>query len=213
MAGISRLPEELRLEILALLMADHDALFSLYNTSFTFRSYLVVYLLKRHPPLLISWAAKNGHFRLLQKVVDEFPEAILDGPCPRLTGLCPRHALVAAARRGHTKVVEIILTFDTNHLAGPALCEAAKEGHADVVSVMLKTFKGHHSPWFHDALSYAIRRGHVEAKKVFREYGNPDCHYCCTNLNLTARKGEKGGKGRSSVEHRLLNRTWAQTLL
>jgi hypothetical protein len=29
MAGISMLPEELRLEILALLMADHDALFSL----------------------------------------------------------------------------------------------------------------------------------------------------------------------------------------
>jgi hypothetical protein len=156
MAGISRLPKELHLEILALLIADYNTLFSLYNTSFTFQSYLVVYLLKRHPPLLISWAAKNGHFRLLQKVMDEFPEAILDGPCPRLTRLYLQHALVVAARRGHTKVVEIILIFNTNHLAGPALCEAAKEGHADVISVMLKTFKGHHSPWFHDALSYAI---------------------------------------------------------
>jgi hypothetical protein len=202
MAGISKLPEELRLEILALLMADHDGLFSLYNTSFTFRSYLVVYLLKRHPALLISWAAKNGHFRLLQRVVDEYPEAILDGPCPRLTGLCPQHALVIAARRGHTKVVEIILTFDTLHLAGPALCEAAKEGHADVVSVMLKTFPWIHS-WFHDALSYAILRGHMEVKKVLREYGNPDCHSCCKDLNLTARKGKNGGKGGNSAQHRV----------
>jgi hypothetical protein len=40
-------------------------------------------------------------------------------------------------------------------------------------------------------------------KKVFWEYSNPDCHYCCINLNLTTRKGEKGGKGKSSIKHRV----------
>jgi hypothetical protein len=31
--------------------------------------------------------------------------------------------------------------------------------------------------------------------KVFREYGDPACHHCSKNLNLTARKGKKGKKG------------------
>jgi alpha/beta superfamily hydrolase len=120
MAGISKLPEELGLEILAWLSADHDALFSLYNTSFTFRSCVVFYLLKRAPALLISWAAMNGDFKSLQKVVDQYPEATINGSGERLSGLCPPYALVIAARRGHAEVLEIILTLETTHKAEEA---------------------------------------------------------------------------------------------
>ncbi|KAH1641244.1 hypothetical protein KXX16_003585 [Aspergillus fumigatus] len=197
MAGISKLPEELRLEILDWLIADQDALFSLYNTSLTFRSYVVSHLLKRAPSLLISWAAMNGDFNSLQEVVNQYPEATINGSGEKLSGLCPPHALVIAARKGHAKVVEVILTMETTHKAKEALIKAAKGGHTDVVSVMLENFLGHRSSGFHDALSEAIKRGHLEVKKVFREYGKSACHHCTKNLNLTARKGKRWEKGRN----------------
>jgi hypothetical protein len=134
-----------------------------------------------------------------------YPEATLNGPSPKLVGLCPRSALVIAARNGHAKVVEIILTLETTHKAEDALIEAAKGGHADVVSVMLENFLGHRSSGFHVAWSKAVERGHLEVKKVFREYCNPACHYCTKNLNLTTMKGkrrEKGGNGKRAKGER-----------
>jgi hypothetical protein len=124
--------------------------------------------------------------------VARYPEATLNGPSPKLLGLCPEHALIIAARKGHAKVVEIILTLETTHKAQAALIEAAKGGHADVVSIMLETRLGHRSSGFHDALSHAIQRGHVKVMKVLREYADPACHPCRENLNLTARKCKKG---------------------
>jgi hypothetical protein len=199
MAGILKLPEELRLEILGWLDADHDALSSLYNTSTTFRASLVSYLerdlerdLEHNPRFLISRAAETGASELLERVVARYPEATLNGPSPKLLGLCPEHALIIAARKGHAKVVEIILTLEATHKAQAALIEAAKGGHADVVSIMLETRLGHRSSGFHDALSHAIQRGHVKVMKVLREYADPACHPCRENLNLTARKCKKG---------------------
>jgi hypothetical protein len=226
MAGILKLPEELRLEILGWLAADHDALFSLYSTSTTFRASLVSYLLERVPQLLISWAAETGASKLIERVVARYPEATINRSSTiKLYGICSEHALVIAAGNGHAKVVEIILTLDTIHLEGHALCEAAKDGHADAVSAILRKFLGHQSPGFHDALSDAIRRGHIKVMKVFREYGDPARHHCSKNLNLTARKGKKGKKGgkggkgnRGNREEflpsiGLLNRTWTRTLV
>lgn len=196
MAGISKLPEELRLEILGWLVADQDALFSLYNASTTFRSSLISYFIKRKPPLLISWAAEAGDSKLLETVLAQYPEATINGSSTEiLYGICPPYALVIAARKGHAKVVELILTMETAHKAQDALIEAAKGGHADVVSVILENFLGHRSSGFHVAWSEAIERGHVEVKKVFREYGNPACHCCTKNLKLTTRKGKRRGKG------------------
>jgi hypothetical protein len=110
--------------------------------------------------------------------------------------------LIIAARKGHAKVVEIILTLETTHKAQAALIEAAKGGHADVVSIMLENLLGHRSSGFHNASSHAIQRGHIKVMKVLREYADPACHPCRKNLNLTARKGKtgkeggKGGKGK-----------------
>ncbi|KAF7183259.1 hypothetical protein CNMCM7691_003172 [Aspergillus felis] len=203
MGGISKLSEELRLETLGWLDADHDALFSLYNTSTTFRASIVFYLLERNPPLLISGAAETGASKLLERVVARYPEATLNGPSPKLSGMYPSNALVIAARNGHAKVVELILTLETTHKAQAALIKVAKGGHADVVSVMLENFLGHRSSGFNGALSGAIQRGHTQVKKVFREYANPACHYCRKNLNLTARKCKKREKGRISAQHKV----------
>jgi hypothetical protein len=205
MAGISKLPEELRLEILGWLVADQDALFSLYKASTTFRSSLISYLIERKPRLLISWAAETGDSKLLERVVAQYPEATINGSGEKLSGLCPPYALVTAARKGHAKVVELILTMETAHKAQDALIEAAKGGHADVVSVMLENVLGHRSSGFHVAWSEAIERGYLEVKKVFREYCNPACRYCTKNLNLTARRGkrrEKGGNGKRAKGER-----------
>ncbi|KAF4210372.1 hypothetical protein CNMCM5878_004501 [Aspergillus fumigatiaffinis] len=199
MAGILNLPENLRQQILGWLDADHDALSSLYKTSTAFRASLVFYLeshleynLEHNPRFLISWAAETGASELLERVVAQYPEATLNGPSPKLFGLCPPNALVIAARNGHAKVVEIILTLEATHKAQAALIEAAKGGHADVVSIMLENHLGHRSSGFHDALSHAIQRAHIKVMKVLREYADPACHPCRKNLNLTARKCKKG---------------------
>ncbi|KAK9562218.1 hypothetical protein V6Z88_003747 [Aspergillus fumigatus] len=193
MAGVLELREELGREIMGWLVADQDALFSLYDTSTTFCSSLVSYLVEHNPPLLITWAAETGAFELLERAVAQYPEATINGSSTmKLSDICPPYALVIAARKGYAKVVELILTQETTHKAKDALIEAAKGGHADVVSVMLENFLGHRSSGFHDALSEAMERGHLEVKKVLREFSNPACHYCTKNLNLTARNGKRG---------------------
>lgn len=215
MAGISKLPGELRIKILGWLNMDQDTLVSLYNTSTTFRSSVVFYLIEREPQLLILWAAETGASKLLERVLAQYPGATINrSSTVILHGICPPSALVIAAGKGHAKVVELILTVRTIHHTGLALFEAAEKGHADVVSVMLKNSLGHHSSVFHDSLSAAIQRGHMEVKKVFREYGNPACHHCAKDLNLTARgvkRREKGvngkmakrEKGKISGQHRV----------
>jgi hypothetical protein len=203
MAGFLELREELGREIMGWLVADQDALFSPYDTSTTFYSSLVSYLVERNPRLLITWAAETGAFELLERVVAQYPEATINGSnTMKLYGICPPYALVIAARKGYAKVVELIPTLETTHKARDALIEAAKEGHADVVSVTLEHFLGHRSSGFHDALSEAIERDHLEVKRVIREFANPACSYCNKNLDLTARNGKRGKRV-----------TWARTLV
>jgi hypothetical protein len=121
MAGISKLPEELRLEILGWLGWDHDTLFSLYNTSTTFRASVVASVI----------SARKGHA--------EAVEIILTLDTIHLMG----DALREAANEGHADVVSVMLKkLLGQHSSGfhDALSEAIRRGHTEVI----KEFRKYH---------------------------------------------------------------------
>jgi hypothetical protein len=85
-----------------------------------------------------------GASKLIERVVAWYPKATINrSSIIKLYRICLEHALVIAAGNSHAKVIKIILTLDTIHLEGHALCEVAKDGHVDAVLVILRKFLGH----------------------------------------------------------------------
>jgi hypothetical protein len=190
-----KLPEELRQMILLCLQYDLKPFYSLYDTSSSLRGSVVVFLPHYHPQLGILLAAKTGNSEILQKIAHYYPEALVNmnqlNRVP-LMGLCPGDAVEKAAKRGHTEVVRILLTFRGSHSDGKALLEAAKRGYASVVSILLKVSP---EPWsYYEAYCEATERGYMDITKVFHEQGlNPDSELSKRILQLhKARKLKEG---------------------
>ncbi|TLF24977.1 MAG: ankyrin repeat domain-containing protein [Spiroplasma sp. WSS] len=87
------------------------------------------------------------------------------------------NALIWASRNGHTKIVDTLLTKNSdiiNHITkfgNNALIWAAKEGHLDVVNTLIKNGVdiSHLDANGDSALTWATRNGHLEIQKIINE--------------------------------------------
>jgi hypothetical protein len=89
--------------------------------------------------ILVSASTGNSH--LLQSIIDHYSTKYASLPPgkkrTKMSMLCPKKAIVIAAKRGHSKIVKMIFIHLNYLLSGYALLQAAKEGHSSVISTIL----------------------------------------------------------------------------
>lgn len=90
----------------------------------------------------ILLAASTGNSDQLQSIIDHYSTLYASHPPgkkrTKMSMLCPEKAIVIAAERGYSEIVEMIFIHLNYLLSGYALLQAVKGGHDSVIATILR---------------------------------------------------------------------------